>query len=58
MVQWKLSWGGSDPKSLITYFWLAPYVGEVAEIQSLDNETNELFTTAFIFKWLRSLELP
>lgn len=47
MVQVKLSMGGSEPRSLILYIWVAPYVGSVAEIQSLDNETNELFTTAF-----------
>lgn len=58
MVQVKLSMGGSEPRSLILYIWVAPYVGSVAEIQSLDNETNELFTTAFSYKWLRSLDLP
>ncbi|MEW6364525.1 MAG: hypothetical protein AB1714_07785 [Acidobacteriota bacterium] len=58
MVQVKISFGGSEPWSFIRYYWIAPYVGYVAEIQSLDNETNELFTTADFYMWLRTLELP
>lgn len=40
------------------YQWNAPFVGVVAEISSLDGETNELFTTAASIKWLKKCTTP
>ena len=58
MIQLKFNFGGSQPRTQIWYQWDAPYVGNVAQIVSLDNETNELFTTAHRYQWLKSLILP
>jgi hypothetical protein len=40
------------------YQWNAPFVGVVAEIYSLEGETNELFTTAALIKWLKKCTMP
>jgi len=56
MVQQKLVLSGDPP--FIVYQWYAPFVGRVAEIRSLDGETNELFTTASEFTWMKSCAMP
>jgi hypothetical protein len=58
MLKWTYKQEGDDPASFIAYDWIAPYVGIVAQIRSLDGETNELFTTAAVFRWLRTCSVP
>ena len=58
MLQTKASMGGSAPRSYIVYNWFAPYLGMVAQITSLDGETNEQFTTASQFEWLKTASVP
>ncbi|MEW6364808.1 MAG: hypothetical protein AB1714_09240 [Acidobacteriota bacterium] len=58
MLQTKATWGGSSPKSYILYNWIAPYLGSVAQIISLENETNEQFTTASYFYWAKTVSVP
>ena len=55
MVQAKVSYEG---KSFLFYWWYAPFVGMVAEVDSLPNETNELFTTAARIEWLGGCKVP
>ena len=58
MLQTKVTMGGAATTSYIMYDWVAPYVGVVANIQSLDDETQELFTTASGYFWLKALNVP
>jgi len=58
MVQIKFSFGGAQPRTQIWYQWFVPYVGMVVHIMSVDNEPNEHFTTARMYRWLQTLSVP
>ena len=48
---------GKKVHEYIIYTWYVPYVGEVARIQSLDNEVNEVFTQVENYRRLMRISI-